>query len=70
MTGELEQATKESSSSTENGAVSLQEAFAARKKDFVTKSLARVARAKEKRFEVKPRVHVKQKIRKKPQSDK
>lgn len=47
--------------SLEGDSVSLQEAFAARKQDFVAKSLARVARAKEKRFEVKPRVHLKKK---------
>lgn len=55
----------ESISTPDSDSVSLQDAFAQRKQDFVKKSLARVVRAKEKRFEVKPRVHVKPKPAKK-----
>lgn len=41
----------------------LQDAFARRKQDFVKKSLARVERAKAKRFEVTPRVFVKKRVK-------
>ncbi|XP_031548767.1 uncharacterized protein LOC116286393 [Actinia tenebrosa] len=46
-----------------SSATRLQDAFARRKQDFVKKSLARVERAKAKRFEVTPRVFVKKRVK-------
>jgi hypothetical protein len=67
---EATEADKSSSSYTDihpgaidSNTTALQDAFARRKQDFVKKSLARVKRAKAKRFEVKPRVHIKKRVK-------